>query len=69
MKNYYRIKNPRIRTLRGARKLVKEYEDKGYAAMFEKTKMKNGGHCYKVLTKKIMKVGDKNMSIYGKVLK
>ncbi|MDD3645560.1 MAG: hypothetical protein PHR19_08545 [Bacteroidales bacterium] len=68
MKNYYRIKNPRIRTLRGARKSVKKYEDEGYAAMFEKIKLKNGSHGYKVLTKKIMKVGDKNLTIYGKEL-
>lgn len=68
MKNYYRIKNPRIRTLRGARKLVKQYEDKGYAAMFEKIKLKNGALGYKVVAKKMMKVGDKNLTIYGKEL-
>ena len=64
----YHIKNPRIRTLRGARLRVKEYEDKGYVAKFEKIQMKNGSHGYKVLAKKMLKVGDKNLTIYGKAL-
>jgi hypothetical protein len=64
----FRIQNPRIRTLRGARKRVKEYVDKGYVAKFEKTLLKNGSHGYKVVAKKMLKVGDKNLTIYGKEL-
>ena len=64
----YRIKNPRIRTLHGARKKVREYEDMGYVSKYEKINLKNGGKAYKVVAKKMLKVGDKNVSIYGKEL-
>ncbi len=68
MTKAYKTKNPRIRTLHSARKRVKEYEGKGYLAKFEKIQMKNGAHGYKVVAKKMMKVGDKNLTIYGKEL-
>ena len=64
----YRTKNPRIRTLHGARKKVREYEDMGYVSKFEKVNLKNGGKAYKVIAKKMLKVGDKNLTIYGKEL-
>jgi hypothetical protein len=68
MAKAYRTKNPRIRTLHSARKRVKEYEDVGYLAKYEKIKLKNGAPGYKVVAKKMMKVGDKNLTIYGKEL-
>ena len=68
MGKIFRTKNPRIRTLHGARKRVKEYMDEGYAAKFEKIQLKNGSKAYKVVAKKMLKVGDKNLTIYGKAL-
>ena len=66
MAKLFRIKNPRIRTLHGARKKVREYEDMGYVSKFEKIQLKNGSRGYKVLAKRLLKTGDKNVSIYGK---
>jgi hypothetical protein len=68
MAKIYRTKNPRIRTLHSARLRVKEYIDEGYAAKFEKIQLKNGGKAYKVVAKKMLKVGDRNISLYGKAL-
>jgi len=68
MGKIFRTKNPRIRTLHSARLRVKEYMNEGYAAKFEKIKLKNGAPGYKVVAKKMLKVGDKNLTIYGKAL-
>jgi hypothetical protein len=68
MGKLFRTKNPRVRTLHSARKHVKEYMDEGYVAKIEKIKLKTGALAYKVVAKKMMKVGDKNLTIYGKEL-
>jgi len=64
----FRVKNPRLRTLRGARKRVHDYEMQGYEAKYERIKLDNGATGYKVMARKMLKVGDKNLTIYGKVL-